>query len=467
MAAPAQYEAAIFFENDKSQRLNVSILCPHNMQIVEINETYDPPELKFDNDPLQSYIESLGTNHYVNMLHWGAIEKDAYDPVSGIQETHMEAGRRWLAETAGKRRAALFDWDRTITVVEGFVSTKDASPYIDWGITNGLFTRDQYLEDMLTYLCGGTARITALRIFISELVSAGVNMYVLTNNTGCGNDTYTEIVSAFFDEVQHTIICGKDYRFNKGIALVKTSGFVGNICREMPWLRGGARRSIILDPDDEAALLMYILNYYDCDKECWEKIGKIIDKINIKISKTVFRGQGGSSIRTDSPFFSTTPIKEMAELFSPVNWNTEPPKKLCCLMIINLINVPVLSTRSINFQYSKEVETEYNKYSTERLWNKEKIIELIEEMVFTDEAENGEEIIVKNGGSFFKEAELKDIGFNKLNDTTYETWYTIKNENARKNLTRRRRGAAARRQTWKSRTLGRRGARRAARSNRR
>lgn len=242
MAAPAKYEAAIFFDNDKSQRLNVSIICLRNMQIVEINETYGPPELKFDTDPLKSYIESLGTNHYVNMLRWGAIEKDAYDPVSGIQETHMEAGRGWLAETAGKRRAALFDWDRTITVFEGYISTKDAHMYIEWGIINGLFTRDQYLEDMLVYLCGGTARINALRLFIAALANAGVDIYVLTNNTGCGNDHYNEMVSALFGDLPHNIICGKDYRFNKGIAIARMPRFVGNICKDLPRLRGAATR---------------------------------------------------------------------------------------------------------------------------------------------------------------------------------------------------------------------------------
>jgi hypothetical protein len=67
-------------------------------------------------------IESLNPNAYVDLLKSHHIDTDAYDPDSGIEQNHIRILNRWLTNTKDSKehRAAIFDWDRTLTKVEGF-----------------------------------------------------------------------------------------------------------------------------------------------------------------------------------------------------------------------------------------------------------------------------------------------------------------------------------------------------------
>jgi hypothetical protein len=57
---------------------------------------------------------------------------------------------------------------------------------------------------------------------------------------------------------------------------------------------------------------------------------------------------------------------------------------------------------------------------------------LIQEIVFSDETQNGEEILVLTGGTFYKDSSMKTKGFTPMNTNDFETWYSFAN-NTRKN----------------------------------
>jgi len=238
MAAPAivPYKAAIFFDNDETQIRSVERYCNKQITLVKIPES-TTGFIRFDTSPLSDYILGFEGNRYLEFARtYLGLPDDHYDPLSGIQESHMDTARTWLETTSAVPRAAFFDWDRTISVFEGFLdlSHPKSKPFVE------AVGFDLVLTDMITYICGGIERRDALRLFFNELVSAGVDLYVLTNNKVCGSDFYTQVVKNLFGEIPVKIICGKMFGFEKGFALTKTPR-MEQICEDV-FLFGGYRR---------------------------------------------------------------------------------------------------------------------------------------------------------------------------------------------------------------------------------
>jgi len=198
-----------------------------------------------------------------------------------------------------------------------------------------------------------------------------------------------------------------------------------------------AMKPLLLNPKEEAYILCYIAMYYNCDKRtCWKHIAEIIYKYGSARNKVVYRGQAkkDSVIKNTSPFVSTTPNKSMAELFVERDWSLdEDRQRVGHLFKIHLKNALWLSTRSIQYTFTDEVKEELRKINKGRLIQKRDkkytfdeffpMIEgLIQELVFTDESQNGEEILVLTGGTFYKDSALKTKGFMPINTTDFETW---------------------------------------------
>ena len=201
---------------------------------------------------------------------------------------------------------------------------------------------------------------------------------------------------------------------------------------------------VLLTPKEEAYILCYIALYYNCDKKtCWKQIAKIIEKYGVLTNKIVYRGQGkkDSVIKNTTPFVSTTPNKRMAELFVEKDWSLpEDKQQVGHLFKIHLNRARWLSTRNIQYTFTKEVKEELRKINKDRLIQKgdgiytldeffPRIKGLIDELVFTDEAQNGEEILVLTGGTFYSDSSMKTKGFMPINVNDFETWYTLSKYN--------------------------------------
>lgn len=197
-------------------------------------------------------------------------------------------------------------------------------------------------------------------------------------------------------------------------------------------------KHLLLTPQEEAYMLCYIALYYNCDKKtCWKHIAKIIKKYGGCRDKIVYRGQGkkDTTIKHTTPFISTTPKKQMAELFVEKNWALpEDKQSVGHLFKIHLKNAKWLSTRSIQYTFTDAVKEELRKINKDRPIQKgdrtytldeffPRIKGLIDELVFTDEAQNGEEILVLTGGTFYSDASMKTKGFLPIGTNDFETWY--------------------------------------------
>lgn len=236
---PAHIEHAIFFDNQPHHLQEVGAWCK-NTQLVTIDQTApDPPLIKFDSPEFHEYLQRIDPGHtyadykvpegenyrrpskdgvwknvYIYLMaNTSRSQSDPIDIMSGIQESHLPIVDAWLEETrASAARVALFDWDRTLSMVEGMrIPIQGLS---DSGLK-------RYVRDGLQYICGGDARIKMLRDLFRKLVSAGVMLIVLTNNNACEEPQFKMFTNELFGDIPYFTICSlkEPFRGNKGYAL--------------------------------------------------------------------------------------------------------------------------------------------------------------------------------------------------------------------------------------------------------
>lgn len=190
-------QTALFFDNDPKKIVEVNSMCKNIIQSIPVKETEPRPIVKFTDipfltpgSPQQAHINSL-VKKMKSMGYKPPID-DIYDAVSGIQDEHIKIGETWLAATEGKRRAAIFDWDRTLTMIEGFLPIYPES-----------------IENMLTYLFGGEERLSKVRDFLTNLDENGVQLIILTNNPSCNHPTQPSYKALFQTLVDNLIGANK------------------------------------------------------------------------------------------------------------------------------------------------------------------------------------------------------------------------------------------------------------------
>ena len=231
-----KFGAAIFFDNDAYRIAEVGEFCS-TIRLVPVRETEGLTATLFTDERFEEYTDSLDYNTYLHAIQDAGVVSDFLDPVSGIEDDHIEAFDAWLEETEGvPNRVALFDWDRTITVIEGFYG-ENLARFVEWReqIETSL---PQWREDTLIYLCGGEERLAKLRAMFMRGHAAGVQNIVLTNNGACGAANFTNLAEHLFHPLPVTAICGKFYNYHKGEALRAQPQF-STLCASS----GGRRKS--------------------------------------------------------------------------------------------------------------------------------------------------------------------------------------------------------------------------------
>jgi hypothetical protein len=164
----------IFFDNDiritsgfldKCSKI-ITIKVYESDQVVPLN-TIDEQKLPPDIPTNPAYLY-YKTNYDLAELH--------YDIYGGLQEIDRSIIQKWLVDSdMFEERTAIFDFDRTITIIDGFDPVAEIK---------GQFTQDEHME----FLCGGSHRILWLKDFFSILMSNNINIKICTNNPGCSYD---------------------------------------------------------------------------------------------------------------------------------------------------------------------------------------------------------------------------------------------------------------------------------------
>jgi hypothetical protein len=240
-------QAGIFFDNDAHKIAEVDAYCK-NIKLVKIPETPETPHMKYPQVPFEGKLAELYTeinppdktpqNLYAFIIK-EEVKKDAYDIVSGIGPEQIEILNKWIEETKDiPSRAAIFDWDRTLTTFEGFYPKSQ----IDWYINKHFklkISDDDYYSQLLQYLFGGDKRLEMMLNMFKIIHSNNIKIFILTNNRSCNEPEFSKIVKILLsadEDIPFTIICGINYGGNKGLALRSHPAF--SICAAA----GGRRR---------------------------------------------------------------------------------------------------------------------------------------------------------------------------------------------------------------------------------
>jgi hypothetical protein len=224
-------QTAIFFDNDIHKIKQVQKSCGNLITGISVPES--PGQFAVTLFEMGRILRgSSKALQYLNFLKTSTSETyEPYDSVSGIQQVHIDQANQWLGQTTGMRRAAIFDWDRTISMTEGIL------PFYDK-------TKFSY-EDWLCYLCGGDSRMEMLRSFMHLLDKNSVEIIILTNNGSCGDPAYPDradifknLVDTLLQGIPYTLICSKyTADGHKGVAIKADPRF-----RSCKVTRGGRRR---------------------------------------------------------------------------------------------------------------------------------------------------------------------------------------------------------------------------------
>lgn len=211
--------AGVFVDNEPRHIAEVGALG--SFITIQVDQTEGAIETEMTGDtPLATLIAGLGSNAYVNAIRKAENHSDAYDPVSGIQAVHADA----ILSASSPKKMVLLDWDRTLTMFEGYHSYKDI-------VTDGKPAEGTYYEDMLKYLFGGVKRLALIRDLLTTLIEKGATVIVVTNNKKCKLPEFLVIMKKLHSGL--TRICsGKAtiYGGDKGLAIAAL-------------LKGGSRRT--------------------------------------------------------------------------------------------------------------------------------------------------------------------------------------------------------------------------------
>ena len=199
-ALPEEYSAAIFFDNDPNKIQNVADKCPY-IQGQHVPETaYEIHPLPLNFPPLKTIVNAAGgeDNKYLKYLRAMYVTTDYYDPVSGINPVvHRPIIEEWLHSLESPNTSVvLIDWDRTMTVIEGYYNSEYDTYKNDprFRVLFSTFTKEELYEDILRYLLGGDERLAALRSIFSIIGDLNIHICILTNNGSCSNQQFKDLI---------------------------------------------------------------------------------------------------------------------------------------------------------------------------------------------------------------------------------------------------------------------------------
>jgi hypothetical protein len=302
--AKQPYQAGIFFDNDHGHRQSIQFGC-HRFTTPIVFETSSWSGFGMlidtrEKSPYSEFIKTLSPKAQDAaliarkfILREGGV-KENYDARSGIQRDQIQELETWLGRHKNQRLAAVFDFDRTLSVMEGgyfygnsIEEWREAysgleQPQLDNNgnpvTVNGkplyIFISQYYdkagrlqtrripipqgeevnpllptftFEGYLEYLVGGPKRLKMLQEMFDMLYERHVDCFILTNNTACpmARGMFQTFGSILTQGRPITVICGVDFGGRKDVAMKgnpSNTGPLGHL-RTLCMTRGGRRKA--------------------------------------------------------------------------------------------------------------------------------------------------------------------------------------------------------------------------------
>lgn len=206
--------AILFLDNDSE---HITDLTKH-IKYLEVVKVDDILPNKFATTPMprRSYTKYfVGKKNKYAILN-ERVGDEPYTPSNGITNGNIKTITTWLKTSASATtKIILFDWDRTISVVEGFIGTTKIS---------------EFLPDTMEYLLGGETRVKVLKTLFKTLHASEVHVFIITNNSAASSSS--GLRELFLKMIKHidpafeeeNLICSA-YEKSKTNALLKAKSF--------------------------------------------------------------------------------------------------------------------------------------------------------------------------------------------------------------------------------------------------
>lgn len=168
-----------------------------------------------------AYIEHFASqgNAYASFLNTiikspgGDIKFLDKDYPSDGFEPYIPDLLEWSSPT-GKPKYVIFDWDKTITAVEGMY----------FGTHEGASILNSPIRDVALFVMGGEDRLHKVHRAIHHLKTNGVGIFIITNNPNAARsqatrDIYLQLISMIFgvteQDADSILYCAKDHGYAK------------------------------------------------------------------------------------------------------------------------------------------------------------------------------------------------------------------------------------------------------------
>jgi hypothetical protein len=258
------FTKGIFLDNDEKHRNSVRNACRANMTIINIPETsYMAPQVRIDSVPYVQFLERLSSKgkdaakviSRMCLVTGGGVE--ALDMRSGIQTPHVAQLQAWVdreTQVQGHKLVAVFDFDRTISMIEGGYFLANSMYEMKKIIAEHVGKREDlevYVpgltpEGYAEYLAGSTERLGMLQDMFDYLYDHNVKVILLTNNGACprARNLFHEIMMVYTRGRPVDVICGVDFGGDKGKAVLGRPTDTGDLksLRQMCLAQGGGKR---------------------------------------------------------------------------------------------------------------------------------------------------------------------------------------------------------------------------------
>lgn len=198
-------KSIVFIDNDDANWKSDMSRFKDSIDYIHIPNGNSPEE--------SNYTKSLakkGNRYAAAIIDIMGPNAKSYPANNGINESVAKNLKAWSSRQGDKY--ALFDWDRTISCVEGIVPSAIPSDDNNLRFSSSLFASQresgvsskEFLDDVFKYLMRED-RIPMLKSLFRELKDKGVNIHILTNNPAASVDSpyrsvFIEMLSRLFND---------------------------------------------------------------------------------------------------------------------------------------------------------------------------------------------------------------------------------------------------------------------------
>jgi hypothetical protein len=211
---------ARFYDDDKTnfignnyENIECILIDPNKPNILIKKKKFHPQVYFYEyikKNPYDLELIKLAMEHHY-------ITYDEIPPNNGLEIEHMKALQYWCLKNKKKKKIVFFDWDKTLSVTNGFLALKKYSK--------------KQLKEYLLYILGGKERFQKLQDLFYFLNKNNIVIYILTNNGTAvkHKNTFLDMIKLIDKKfISSHLLYGLKYnhKMDKNGKIIKSNKFV-------------------------------------------------------------------------------------------------------------------------------------------------------------------------------------------------------------------------------------------------